>query len=48
LRGSDGKLALTFEIIYGHALKPLPRARVGEQTAVSVDDMRAMLRGGRQ
>lgn len=45
LRGADGKLALTFEIIYGHALKPLPRAKVGEQTAVSVDDMRTMLRG---
>jgi malonyl-CoA O-methyltransferase len=51
LRGADGKLTLTFEIIYGHALKPLPRARVGEQTAVSVADMRAMLhadRPGRQ
>ena len=48
LRGADGKLTLTFEIIYGHALKPLPRARVGEQTAVSVDDMRTMLRGERR
>jgi malonyl-CoA O-methyltransferase len=47
LRGPDGKLTLTFEIIYGHALKPLPRARVGEQTSVPVDDLRAMLRGGR-
>ena len=25
LRGADGKLTLTFEIIYGHALKPAPR-----------------------
>jgi malonyl-CoA O-methyltransferase len=51
LRGPDGKLSLTFEIIYGHALRPVPRARVGEQTAVSMDDMRAMLRserGGRE
>lgn len=48
LRGPDGQLALTFEVIYGHALKPVPRARVGEQTAVSVADMRTMLRGGRQ
>ncbi|HEX2544060.1 MAG TPA: biotin synthase [Ramlibacter sp.] len=48
LRGPDGKLMLTFEVIYGHALKPLPRARVGEQTAVSVDDMRTMLRGERR
>ncbi|MGV3572328.1 MAG: biotin synthase [Ramlibacter sp.] len=43
LRGPDGRLALTFEIIYGHALRPLPRARVGEQSAVSLADMRAML-----
>jgi malonyl-CoA O-methyltransferase len=47
LRGPDGRLTLTYEIIYGHALKPLPRARVGEQTSVPVDDLRAMLRGGR-
>jgi malonyl-CoA O-methyltransferase len=48
LRGADGKLALTFEIIYGHALKPLPRPRVGEQSAVSLDDMRTMLQGERR
>lgn len=43
LRGPDGRLALTFEIIYGHALKPLPRARVSEESAVSLSDMRSML-----
>ena len=43
LRGPDGQLALTFEIIYGHALKPVPRARMSEQSAVSLQDMRAML-----
>jgi malonyl-CoA O-methyltransferase len=48
LRGPDGKLALTFEVVYGHALKPVPRARLGEQTAVSVDDMRAMLHSDRR
>jgi malonyl-CoA O-methyltransferase len=46
LRGADGKLTLTFEIIYGHAIKPLPRARMGEESAVPLSDMRAMLRGG--
>jgi malonyl-CoA O-methyltransferase len=46
LRGADGKLTLTFEIIYGHAIKPLPRARMGEESAVPLADMRAMLRGG--
>jgi len=48
LRGPDGKLALTFEIIYGHALKPLPRARVGERSAVSLDDMRTMLQADKR
>jgi malonyl-CoA O-methyltransferase len=48
MRDADGKLTLTFEIIYGHALKPLPRARVGEESAVSLSDMRAMLRSQRR
>ncbi|MFN9727196.1 biotin synthase [Acidovorax sp.] len=39
-----GQLALTFEIIYGHAFKPAPRLRVGESSAISLQDMRAMLR----
>ncbi|MDZ4145255.1 MAG: biotin synthase [Burkholderiales bacterium] len=38
-----GHLPLTFEIIYGHAFKPEPRVRVSEQSAVSLQDMRAML-----
>ena len=48
LRGPDGRVALTFEIIYGHALKPLPRATLGEQSAVSLADMRAMLQADRR
>lgn len=48
LRGADGQLALTFEVIYGHALKPPPRAKVADRTEVPVADLRAMLRGGRQ
>ena len=47
LRGPDGRLHLTFEVIYGHALKPVPRARVSEQSAVSLRDMRAMLQNPR-
>ena len=46
LRDADGRLALTFEVIYGHALKPLPRIKVGERSAFSVDDMRRMLNAG--
>ncbi len=40
-----GQLALTFEIIYGHAYKPTPRVPVAGESAVSLQDMRAMLRG---
>jgi malonyl-CoA O-methyltransferase len=43
LGGVDGRLALTFEIIYGHALKPAPRVKVSGESAVSLQDMRALL-----
>ena len=43
-----GRLSVTFEIIYGHAFKPTPRVPVGEHSAVSLHDMRAMLRDGRR
>lgn len=43
LRGPDGRLALTFEVIYGHALKPAPRVKLSAQSAVSLRDMRALL-----
>jgi malonyl-CoA O-methyltransferase len=43
-RSADGRLQLTFEIVYGHAFKPLPRLKAGEASAISLDDMRAMLR----
>jgi malonyl-CoA O-methyltransferase len=43
----DGRLALTFEIIYGHAVKPQPKVKMSAESAVSLRDMRAMLhRGG--
>lgn len=43
LTQADGRLALTFELIYGHAIKPLPRVKMSEHSAISVQDMRAML-----
>ena len=43
--GPQGELRLTFEIIYGHAMKAAPRMKVGPVSAVSVDDMRSMLHG---
>jgi malonyl-CoA O-methyltransferase len=44
----DGRIALTFEIVYGHAFKPAPRPRLAEQTSVPLEDMRAMVRSGRR
>ena len=44
---ADGRMALSFEIIYGHAFKPAPRPRMGPETSVSVDEMRAVLQRSR-
>lgn len=38
-----GRLALTFEVVYGHAFKAQPRAAIKPQTEVSLHDMKAML-----
>jgi malonyl-CoA O-methyltransferase len=46
LCGPDGRLALTFEIIYGHAVKPAPRVKVSGESAVSLEDMRQLLQAG--
>lgn len=46
-RSPDGRLLLTLEIVYGHAFKPVPRLKLNTTTAVSLDDMRTMLRSGR-
>ena len=43
-RSDDGRLLLTFEIIYGHAFKAEPRPARGDSRSVSLDEMRAMLR----
>jgi malonyl-CoA O-methyltransferase len=47
LAGADGRLRLSFEIVYGHAFNPAPRAPLAAQTEVSLDAMRAMVRSGR-
>jgi malonyl-CoA O-methyltransferase len=47
LRGPDGKIALSFELAYGHAFKAAPRVRPGEETTVSLEAMRAMVRSSR-
>ena len=44
LAGPDGRIALAFELVYGHAFKPAPRPSVASETTVSLDDMRALVR----
>jgi len=48
LAGPDGRLRLSFEVAYGHAFKAAPRLQAGAPTTVSLDDMRALVRSGRQ
>jgi malonyl-CoA O-methyltransferase len=45
---SQGRVVLEFEIVYGHAFRPVPRVKLTEQTQVGLDDMKAMLSRGRQ
>ena len=42
-KDSEGRLALTFEVVYGHALKPQPRIKVSSQSEIDLNDMRQML-----
>lgn len=46
-RTSEGQLQLTVEVIYGHAIKPVPRVKMTETTAVSMDEMKRLLKSGR-
>lgn len=45
LAPAGAAVGITFEIVYGHAFKGLPRSRGGTTTEVSLADMRAMVRG---
>ena len=38
LAQADGRIALTVELVYGHAVKPEPRARVAPETRVDLLD----------
>ena len=46
LRGPDGRLRLTVEVVYGHAVKPLPKVPLAEETRVSLDDMKRLIKSG--
>ena len=41
-----GRIALTFEIIYGHAFKPAARLALSPESAISLREMRSMLQQG--
>jgi malonyl-CoA O-methyltransferase len=41
------QLTLTFEVIYGHALKPLPRVKMQAESSMSLTDMRLALQRGK-
>ena len=45
---ADGRIALEFELVYGHAFNALPRAKVSGETRVAVEDLRAMARAARR
>lgn len=45
--GNDGRPRLAFELVYGHAFRAAPRPRVAAETAVALEDLRAMARTGR-
>jgi malonyl-CoA O-methyltransferase len=42
-RIDDGRMSLTFEVVYGHAHKGAPRIPVASSSAVSLHDMKQML-----
>ena len=43
----QGRLALDFEIVYGHAFQPAPRLAMGQEIRVSAVELQAMARKGR-
>ncbi len=46
--GADGRIALDFELVYGHAFKGAPRHPLAPQTTLPLDDLRAMVRAPRR
>lgn len=41
-----GRIRVSFEIVYGHAVKPQPRVPVSAESSIGLEQMRQMLRGG--
>jgi malonyl-CoA O-methyltransferase len=44
---SAGRVGLSFELVYGHAFRPAPRARLAPHTELPLNDLRDMVRAGR-
>jgi malonyl-CoA O-methyltransferase len=40
----DGRLVLTIEVIYGHALKPVPKIKMTGESVIALQDMRGLLK----
>jgi malonyl-CoA O-methyltransferase len=45
---AQGRIALGFEIVYGHAFNPPPRAKVAAETRLAPEDLQRMARRGRR
>jgi malonyl-CoA O-methyltransferase len=44
---AGGRPGLSFELVFGHAFRAPPRPRLAATTSVPLDDLRAMVRSGR-
>jgi uncharacterized small protein (DUF1192 family) len=45
---NGGPLSLSFEVVYGHAMKPQPRMKVSAESQINLSDMRQMLRNSQK
>jgi malonyl-CoA O-methyltransferase len=43
-----GRVALDFEVVYGHAFRPAPRPRLAAETTIPLGDVQAMARARRK
>lgn len=46
--GAHGRPSMTFEIVYGHAVRAAPRAAVQSETSIALSDMREMVSARRR
>jgi malonyl-CoA O-methyltransferase len=46
--GSDGRIAMEFEVVYGLAFNPAPRLRVQGEARIGADELARMARAGRR